>query len=102
MKPTPIEALRDEEGYWYTAERLALWLEAKYVRHSEYEDLAAAKMLRAFAAAEKAEPVALKPLSDEQIEALANTAWNKADARPDGDWSVEFARAIEAAHGIKS
>ena len=43
-------------------------------------------------------PVERKPLSDDEILAIGKTIGNRVDAYDDG---IEFARAIEAAHGIK-
>jgi hypothetical protein len=45
----PLRYHQDEEGDYYDPARLASWLEAKYARHHEEEDLYAAEMLRWFA-----------------------------------------------------
>lgn len=43
----PLE--KDEEGDPYTPQRLYNWLRAKYIRHGEDEDRAAANMIRRLA-----------------------------------------------------
>lgn len=45
-------------------------------------------------------PLARKPLTDEQINSLADKVANEALVGPVLDFRVRFARAIEQAHGI--
>lgn len=61
QSPCAVGFEYDEDGEPYTAERLAAWLDAKYRRHGEPEDQAAANFIRHANAALASRPLVSQP-----------------------------------------
>lgn len=66
---------------------------ASYFDIEKFANLVAAKAL--------AQPLQRKPLTDEEIDAVTDSQWAKGVNKPIYAAHRAYARAIEAAHGIK-